>query len=173
MKYPNLVKSLENIANYLDKSGQFKSADVVTQAMIIIAEAKEPLPEKEGKFVKIVNEMQALINKLYHTERGLPMMEMVQYSSNTLRSYVSAMKESAPDDNARGLVDKLDELVEWEIKKAIEILKENSHLPFGSEERKKVDVSSQLTKWFFVNSLSILERFTNTPTSFRMNTVGV
>ena len=36
MKYPNLIASLKNIANYLDGEGQFKSADVLDYAMRVI-----------------------------------------------------------------------------------------------------------------------------------------
>jgi hypothetical protein len=37
-KYPNLIESLKNIANSLDKEGQYKSAEVIDKAMRVIAE---------------------------------------------------------------------------------------------------------------------------------------
>ena len=44
MKYPNLVTSLKNIANYLDDNGQSKRADVIDHAIrVIVADTEEPL----------------------------------------------------------------------------------------------------------------------------------
>ena len=36
-KYANIMTSLANIADYLDKTGQYKSADVIDAALMVIA----------------------------------------------------------------------------------------------------------------------------------------